>query len=77
MVEGVDEDEQGQLEHETTCGYGVNIFRKANGKLAEGRFHALAKMLEQKLLGRLMGPRTVLFAGRDLLPAGGFSEYIL
>jgi hypothetical protein len=46
LVEGVHEDEQGQLEYKASRGYGVQVFRKAGGELAESCFYAFAEMLK-------------------------------
>ena len=51
LVNGVDENEEGQFEHEARHHHGVNVLGEPGGELAESGFDALAKILNQKALG--------------------------
>jgi len=42
----MDEDEQGQLKHEASRRYSVQVLRKAGRELTESSFYTFAKMLK-------------------------------
>ena len=56
LVEGVNKNEEGQLEDESGGGNGVNVLGEAGGELAEGRFNAFAKVLNQSIESKSVAP---------------------
>jgi len=51
LVERMHKDEQDELEHKTGGRHGVNMLRESGGELAESRFDAFPKVLNQQSLG--------------------------
>jgi len=74
--EGVGEDEQEQFEGKALGRDGVNGLEEALGELANGGFHAFAKMLNQKVLLRFVGPLAVGFAVGGQVDPLGFAPLV-
>ena len=71
----MDENKQRNFEDESLGRDRMNLLWKAGGKLVKGRFDGFAKVLEQIVFVRGMGPGAVALAG-GLLPVAGGEEFL-
>lgn len=72
----MDEDKEADFEGKARCCGGINGLGKAGGQAAEAGFDAVVEVPDKEGTRRGMRAPAVLLAGRVLLAAGGFFEYI-